>query len=120
MMLEELEESGDLLVGRCIHMDTTAAEGTSPADAILRHADLALNVYEADAILRRLGDQLRDGMVTDASFRTHLLRFEEAPVELVVPLTALFFRSRSLLRDLISDQFRPHGSSTARETSDDR
>lgn len=109
IMLEELETSGNLMIGRCVHMDTTAAEGTSPADAILRHADLAVNVYEADAIVRRLGGQLRGGMVADASFRTHLLRIEEAPVELVVPLTVLFFRSRPLLRDLISDQFRSHG-----------
>lgn len=90
MLLEELEKSGDNLIGRCIHMDTTAAEGTSPADAILRHADLAVNVYETDAIVRRLGDQLRDGRVAEASFRTHLLRLEEAPVELVVALTVLF------------------------------
>ena len=109
IMLEELEESGSLLMGRCVHMDTTAVKGTSPADARLQHADLALNVYQADAIERRLGDQLRDGIVADASFRTHLLRLEDAPVELVLPLTVLFFRSRSLLRDLISNQFRPNG-----------
>lgn len=105
MMLEEIEESDDMLFGRCIHMDTTSLIGVTPDAAMLQHLDLALNVYTDSARSARLGDELCNGKVADASFRTHILRLEGAPVALLIPLMALFFKSRSLLRELLSDQF---------------
>lgn len=105
MMLEEIEESDNMLFGRCIHMDTTAPVGVSPDAATVQHVDLAINVYTDSARSARLDDELRNGKVADASFRTHILRLESAPAAMLIPLLALFFKSRSLLRELLSDQF---------------
>jgi hypothetical protein len=109
MMLEELEvaRTSDVLLGRCIHWDTAAVVGDAPAEASLRHLDLAINVYtDKPTIDQRLAESLRNGKVVDATFRAHLLRIESAPVGSVIPLTLMFFRSTRLLRDLVNDQFR--------------
>jgi hypothetical protein len=105
-MLEELQEvRPGLLIGRCIHLDTSAAAGTSPAVARVLHADLAINVYEGTRVIDRIGSDLRTGKV-DATFRTHLLRVENVPFEVAALWSHLFFVSRELRRDLFADQFK--------------
>lgn len=112
MMLEELQFRGDLLIGRCIHCDTSAPVGTPPGEAELRHIDLAINVYAPSAANTRLDGHLREGKVADASFRTHLLRLEGVPAETVIPLAFMFFRSNRLIEEMINDQFAPSPSSS--------
>lgn len=104
-MLEELQEvRPGLLVGRCIHLDTSAGLGASPAVAPVLHADLAINVYEGNKAQDRIDSDLRTDKV-DATFRTHLLRAENVPFEIAALWSQLFFVSRQLRRDLFANQF---------------
>jgi hypothetical protein len=105
-MLEELQMLRDgLLIGRCIHLDTAAPLGTSPAKAEVLHVDLAINVYEGDVVQQRLNDDLSNGRIVDASFRSHLLRAEQVPFNVAALLSLVFFRSGHLRRDLFNNQF---------------
>ena len=105
-MLEELQEvRPGLLVGRCIHLDTSEGVGTSPAVAPVLHADLAINVYEDNRAKDRLDSDLRTDKVK-ATFRTHLLRAEDVPFEIAALWSRLFFVSRELRLDLFADQFK--------------
>lgn len=84
MMMEELivqknivSPSERYIVSRMIHLDTDAAIGNSFHDSTLNHLDLVINIYTEDNAENRLLENLANGeMVTDASFRTHLLRVE--------------------------------------------
>jgi hypothetical protein len=110
-MLEELQQVRDgLLVGRCIHLDTSASAGTTPDEAEVLHVDLAINVYNGSKVRERLGAQLNKTDKVDASFRTHVLRAEGVPFEVAALLSLLFFESRALLLELFSNQFQ-QGSS---------
>jgi hypothetical protein len=106
MMLEELELSNGLLIGRCIHCDTSAPFGTTPGEARLAHIDLAVNVYAGPTVETRLGEHLSNGKVVDATFRTHLLRLESVPADTVLSLAFMFFRSNRLVTEMVEDQFR--------------
>lgn len=104
MMLEELEESTNLLspteriiIGRMIHLDTDALFDSPFADATLNHLDLAINVYMDQNAENRLNDNLaKGGRVEDATFRTHLLRVEQIPFEDLFPFTYCFLQSNRL------------------------
>lgn len=105
-MLEELQLLDDeLLIGRCIHLDTFAEYGVSPDLAKVLHVDLAINVYVDDRIQERINGQLNNSDKVDANFRTHLLRTEGVPFEVSALLSALFFKSSILKRDLFGNQF---------------
>lgn len=105
-MLEELQlVRDDLLIGRCIHLDTAARIGTAPAVAKVLHVDLAINVYVGHKIHDRLAVQMNDAEKVDASFRTHLLRSEGVPFSVAALLSHLFFVSGTLTRELFSNQF---------------
>jgi len=106
MMVEELTETADHLLGRCIHLDTDALPGTDFDGAAVNHLDLAMNVYEGDARTARMAMHLRNGTVENASFRTHLLRVEGVPLSALLDLATMFFRSTTLTTEWIADQFR--------------
>ena len=110
MMIEELpapDAADGLMVGRCIHLDTHATNKTPIRDVKLSHLDLALNVYEGAIRNDRSDTNLKDGKVTDASFRTHLMRIEGIPLLTVLPICAGFLRSKSLLNDWFKDLQKP-------------
>lgn len=106
MMLEELELlRNGLLIGRCIHLDTRAPQGTSPAEAKVLHVDLAINVYAGQKVGERLKAQMNDAEKVKATFRTHLLRTESIPFDVLTLLSFMFFRSHLLRQDLFVNQF---------------
>lgn len=110
MMIEELpapDAPDGLMVGRCIHLDTDAPNKTAIRDVKLLHLDLALNVYEGAVRDERFGTNLKDGKVTDASFRTHLMRIEGIPLLTLLPICAGFLRSKSLLAEWFEDLQKP-------------
>ncbi|CUT12649.1 hypothetical protein BF49_3729 [Bradyrhizobium sp.] len=110
MMIEELpapDAPDGLMVGRCIHLDTHAPNKTAIRDVKLSHLDLALNVYEGAVRSERFGTNLKDGKVTDASFRTHLMRIEGIPLLTLLPICAGFLRSKSLLGEWLKDLQQP-------------
>lgn len=109
MMVEELvdhRETSGFLLGRCIHWDTEALKGTAPEVAPVKHLDLAINVYSGAAAEQRLSKSLASGRVTDATFRTHLLRIEGIPAQALLAVAAHFFVSSVLLAEWFKDQFR--------------
>jgi hypothetical protein len=109
MMIEELSypmNKKNLLIGRCIHLDTDSPYGSSFSEAVVNHLDLAINVYENDDVTKRLDSNLANGnKVTDATFRSHLFRIEGIPLVCLIPYCLMFFQSRSLTGEWISDQF---------------
>jgi hypothetical protein len=85
-------------------MDTDAAVGTTANKAILNHLDLAVNWYPDAAGKVRLSERLDQGMVTDATTRSHLLRVENIPFAAFFEITTAFFTSQVLLREWLSHQ----------------
>jgi len=105
-MLEELEQRGDqLLIGRCIHLDTEAPFDTAPGEAKLNHLDLAINVYSGPRVKERLEAQMNDAEKVKTAVRTHLLRIEGVPVQILPLLCLMFFKSHRLRLDLFGNQF---------------
>lgn len=114
MMIEELTEEKNIvsptekyIVSRMIHLDTDATMGTSFLDAKLNHLDLAINVYTEINAENRLLENLANGeKVTDASFRTHLLRIENINFSDLFDFAYSFFKSKILVDEWIKTQFR--------------
>jgi hypothetical protein len=108
MMVEELQIlDEDLLLGRCIHLDSDSALGTAFEDALLNHLDLAINLYEKENVKLRLFDNLALGEKTvDASYRTHILRIERIPFNGLFGFADMFFKSKTLINEWVQDQFR--------------
>lgn len=107
MMIEELQIlDEDLLLGRCIHLDTDSAFGTAFDNSFLNHLDLAVNIYEKENVKFRLLDNLALGEKTvDASYRTHVLRIEQIPFNAIFGFADMFFKSKTLINEWIQDQF---------------
>jgi hypothetical protein len=106
MMLEELQTLGEgLMIGRCIHLDTRALHGTAPADAEVLHVDLAINVFTGAKVGERLAAPMHTHEKVAACFRTHLLRAERVPFDVLTMLSQMFFASEVLKADLFADQF---------------
>ena len=108
MTIEELSEPKDLdrwLIGRMIHLDTHDGIGTDFNEATLDHIDLAINVYKPEAALRRSSLRLDEGVVENASFRSHLIRADRVPFKILFPFAFFFFESKILLADWARDQF---------------
>lgn len=80
--------------------------GTAPDVATVKHLDLAINVYSGKAAEQRVSESLSDGRVTNATFRTHLLRIEGIPAQALFAIAAHFFVSSVLLGEWFKDQFR--------------
>jgi hypothetical protein len=118
MMIEELTDDrrpDGRLVGRCIHLDTDAIAGTEVGAAPLNHLDLAISIYFGPAAARRKTMKLSDGMVEDATVRTHLFRVEGIPFSSSVEFARQFFRSTVLLAEWTRDQFRGSADSATDE-----
>lgn len=106
MTLEELEVRRDgLLIGRCIHLDTSAPMGIMPSEAKVLHVDLAINVYQGELAATRLSSAMNNAEKVKTSIRTHLLRAEQVPFDVLTLLSFMFFKSRILRQDLFINQF---------------
>lgn len=105
MMIEELTEQKNIvsptekyIVSRMIHLDTDATIGSSFHDSKLNHLDLAINIYTGNNAENRLSENLAYGeKVTDASFRTHLLRVENTNFSDLFAFAYSFFKSKTLV-----------------------
>lgn len=106
-MIEELERADDsrIIECRCIHVTSDAEVGTESDLAMATHIDGAINVYVDSRIDTRLKETLENGKVCDASFRTHVFRFDNLPLRALQPIADLFLRSRCLLGEWSADQF---------------
>jgi hypothetical protein len=61
MMLEELpspDQDNGLMIGRCIHLDTEDPVGTPLDKVMIKHLDLAINVYRGETRSKRYGQTL--------------------------------------------------------------
>lgn len=113
MMVEELSEfchptdaRKKYVVGRMIHLDSTAKYGTPFEDAILKHIDLAYNLYiDGDAVNRMAQSLATGSMVQSATFRTHILRVEDVPFNTLFKFAIAFFKSKYLTEEWISTEF---------------
>lgn len=113
MMIEELVEHKNIvspteryIVGHMIHLDTDAIIGTSFHESKLNHLDLAINIYTGSNAESRLLTNLANGeKVTDASFRTHLLRVENINFSDIFAFAYSFFKSKTLVDEWKEAQF---------------
>jgi hypothetical protein len=106
MLVEELprpDEENGLMVARCVHLDTRDPVGTPLREVVVQHLDLAVNVYCGDDRKSRFAQTMQRGKVQDATFRTHLLRVEGAPLESLFEFCAMFLRSAVLLDEWVSE-----------------
>jgi hypothetical protein len=106
MMMEELprpDEANDLMVGRCIHLDTRDPVGTPLKSVKLNHLDLAINVYQGQRRFERFEQTMQTGKVVDASFRTHVFRIEQANFLSLFDFSRQFLRSMVLLGEWIQE-----------------
>jgi hypothetical protein len=105
-MIEELDDrSGPdgILIGRCLHCDSMEFDGSGSGEQFLDHLDLAINVYEQENRVARLDVSLRNGKVTDADYRTHVLRVEKVPLYALPMLGLLFMTSQVLFKRYLND-----------------
>lgn len=108
MMIEEILDNpvcNGYYAAKSIHLDSDNNIGMQFGKAVLNHIDLAINVYTTEAFNERKKQSLANGRVLDASLRTHLLRFDGVPFRTLIDLSTLFFSSRVLTAEWISDQF---------------
>ena len=113
MMVEELSEyhnpldpSRHYVVGRMIHLDTEAPLGATIENAVLKHIDLAFNLYVDDNATLRMNQSLADGQkVTKAKPRTHVLRVDHVPFKTLFKFAESFFRSKTLVAEWLNAEF---------------
>ncbi|AKG05320.1 hypothetical protein AAV35_011395 [Salimicrobium jeotgali] len=110
MSLEELtftNNNEDMLIGRMIHLDSIDPIGTHFNEVNLNHLDLAINVYVGEDIKQRLDNSLSNGKkVTNASFRTHLIRADNIEFSDLLDIAQHFFLSEILVQEWIEYQFK--------------
>lgn len=109
LMVEELpaiDSNNGYFIGLCVHLDTSDEVGTDFSASILNHIDLALNVYVGDKMEKRFEQSLTNGIIEDASYRTHLIRLENVPFKIVLNLVHSSFRSKTLINEWIEAQFK--------------
>ena len=110
MLIEELPRADDpneLMVGRCIHLDTRDPAFTPLGEIEMQHLDLAINVYAGEDRQKRFGQSLQHGKVQDATFRTHLLRIEGIPFVSVFAFCEMFLDSKILLSEWLNELVAP-------------
>lgn len=98
-MLEELNDklgNDGILIGRCIHLDSLDFDETDLDNQNLNHLDLAINVYENENRKKSLSESLKNGKITDADFRTHILRVDNISIKTLPVFCQLFFNSPTL------------------------
>ncbi|OMF88729.1 hypothetical protein [Paenibacillus sp. FSL R7-0337] len=110
MSLEELSEEaiGDgMLIGRMIHLDAIDSYDTPFDQVKLKHLDLAVNIYMKSSIQERLNSTLTTGKrITDATFRTHLIRADNIMLSDLLEIAQTFFRSKTMVKEWIDSQFK--------------
>ncbi|KLV18243.1 hypothetical protein [Bacillus anthracis] len=108
MSLEELsEEKNEILIGRMIHLDALDSYDTPFDEIKLNHLDLAINVYTDTKKVERLDCSLSEGgVVTSASYRTHLIRIDDIMFSELIHIASLFFKSETMVDEWISTQFK--------------
>lgn len=112
MMIEEIEEhtnplnsSEKYLIGRMIHLDSSATIGTCFENVILNHIDLAYNLYINGDADNRLRTHLCYGRTQDATHRTHILRIENIPFKSLFKIAYSFFKSKELTTEWLNNEF---------------
>jgi len=109
MSLEELSEENlakGKLIGRMIHLDAIDSFDTPFDEIRLNHLDLAINVYTGEKIKERMESSLASGsVITDASYRTHLIRADNIMFADLIEISRLFFKSESMVEEWIEKQF---------------
>ncbi len=88
----------------CLHLDAKAKNGDNWNEIIMSHIDGAINIYKDDAIKSRCLSHISKPDV-NATYRTHLFRAENVPINALPTISELFFHSQALWRCWISDQF---------------
>lgn len=104
MMIEELSIENEILIGRCIHLDSQDPVGTSFFEATLNHIDYAINVYGENQ--ERLNYRLDKNEQFDASIRGHLFRIDNYPFKKLPDLVYLLFKSKLLTEDWATATFK--------------
>ncbi|MCK4359503.1 MAG: hypothetical protein KAW92_12350 [Candidatus Cloacimonetes bacterium] len=92
-MIEELNDkynSDNILIGKCIHLDSKYFIDTNLNEQEISHLDLAINIYEDSNRKKRLSESLINGKISDADYRIHLFRIEDIPLK-TLPIFCLFF-----------------------------
>ena len=109
MSLEELSEeslSEGKLIGRYIHLDALDAYDMPFQKIKLNHLDLAINVYKEEKISERKNCSLASGgVITDASYRTHIIRIDNIMFSDLLEIARLFFKSETMVEEWIEIQF---------------
>lgn len=109
MSLEELsvEAIGDgMLIGRMIHLDAMESYDTPFDQVRLNHLDLAINIYTENSIDERMNSTLTKGKrITDATYRTHLMRADDIMFSDLLEIAQIFFQSKTMVKEWIDTQF---------------
>lgn len=110
MMVEELKEVSHpfleefYIIGRMIHLDSIE-DGEDGLNAKLKHIDLAVNIYTGDDAINRVNERLENGgKIVDATYRSHILRLNDALLSDIIPFST-FFESKCLQDEWIKDMF---------------
>ncbi len=110
MMVEELKEVSHpfleefYIIGRMIHLDSIE-DGEDGLNAKLKHIDLAVNIYTGDDAINRVNERLENGgKIVDATYRSHILRLNDALLSDIIPFST-FFESKYLQDEWIKDMF---------------
>jgi len=109
-MMEEIPRrcGKNFIIGYCLHLTSESPVGTDWDAGVAAHIDGAINIYTDDRIDERWENSFQNGKACDATFRTHLFRADYIPLKAIIPIAWMFFRSRSLLTDWLSDQFKEY------------
>lgn len=102
MTIEELPKEDDpsgIMIGKCIHLDTTSPAGTPIKNAQIGHIDLAINAYTGSDRNTRFNNDLRNKQKCKASYRTHLYRIENIPFIELFKICEMFLNSHTLLNE---------------------
>lgn len=105
-LIEDLSDkngANEILIGKCIHLDSKSFNDDKIDEQILDHLDLAINVYESDNRALRLNETLCDGKITDANYRTHFLRIDNVPIKSLPVFLHLFLTGTTLTNKYLSD-----------------
>ncbi|MEK4372490.1 hypothetical protein [Paenibacillus sp. FSL R5-0473] len=109
MSLEELSEESindGMLIGRMIHLDAMDSYDTEFDQVRLNHLDLAINIYTEDSIEKRMNSTLTKGKrITDATYRTHLIRADDIMFSDLLVIAQIFFQSKTMIKEWIDSQF---------------
>lgn len=96
VMIEELEEQPDGVLGRCVHSDGPVPVGTCIDDVLANHLDFSINWYPGELGAQRLAARMDKAERVDAEIHMHLARIDDAPFALLFSGAIPFWRSQIL------------------------